>query len=404
LSKSGTVHLSASEARRVSLAAQGFRDPRPTGRVDRRHLRRVMGRLGLLQLDSVPVVIRTQYMPLFSRLGPYNADLLDRVAYGDDEWFETWSHEASLMPVENEPLFRWHKKRSREGATWSGLSELARREPQYIAEVLAQVRERPLAASDLRDPRPREGEWWGSRSLGSVALDWLFRIGEVGVRRKAGFAKEFDILDRIVPAHVRAAPTPDEAEAHRVLIDRAGTSLGVAAAPDLIDYHRLPKRDAKPRIRELVESGRLIEADVEGWNRPAFLHADAVIPRSIDTCTLLSPFDPVVWFRERGERLFDFRYRIEIYTPAAKRVHGYYVMPFLMGERMVGRVDLKTDRGAGVLRVLGAFAEDGCDSGEVADGMARALTDLATMVGVGRWTVSGGNGDLITHLRDMMPT
>jgi len=362
-----------------------------------------MGQVGLLQLDSVPVVIRTQYMPLFSRLGPYDPALLDRVAYDDDEWYETWSHESSLLPVEDEPLFRWHKKRSREGATWSGLSELARREPEYVADVLAQVRERPLAASDLSNPRPREGEWWGSRSIGSVALDWLFRIGEVGVRRKPGFAKEFDLLDRIVPAHVRSAPTPDEAEAHRVLLDRAGASLGVAAAPDLIDYHRLPKRDARPRIQELVDSGRLVKAEVEGWNRPAFVHADAITPRAIDACTLLSPFDPVVWFRERGERLFSFRYRIEIYTPATKRVYGYYVMPFLMGDRIVGRVDLKTDRNAGVLRVLGAFAEEGHNPGVVAEGMSRALADLAEMVGVGQWTVSGRNGDLIPHLRGMAP-
>jgi len=363
-----------------------------------------MRRLGLLQLDSVPVVIRTQYMPLFSRLGPYDPDLLDRVAYRDDEWFESWSHEASLMPVEDEPLFRWHKQRSRDGATWNGLSELARREPEYVADVLDQVRERPLAAGDLSDPRPREGEWWGSRSIGSLALDWLFRIGEVGVRRNSAFAKEFDLIERIVPEHVRALPTPDEADAHRELLDRAGASLGVAAAPDLIDYHRLPKRDTRARIPELVDAGRLIEAEVEGWDRPAFVHADAVTPRSIDACTLLSPFDPVVWFRERGERLFDFRYRIEIYVPAAKRVHGYYVLPFLMGDRIVGRVDLKTDRSAGVLRVFGAFAEDAVDQSDALEGLGRALDDLAAMVGVGKWTVSGDNGDLIPGLRAMMPS
>jgi len=404
VSGTASVELSASEARRISLTAQGFRDPRPTGRVDRRHLRRVMGRLGLLQLDSVPVVIRTQYMPLFSRLGPYDPDLLDRVAYHDDEWFEAWSHEASLLSVVDEPLLRWHKQRSRQGETWRGLSELAQREPGYVADVLAQVRERPMAPGELSNPRPRGGNWWGSRSIGSLALDWLFRIGELGVRRRPGFVKEFDLLDRIVPVEIQALPAPSEFDAHRELLDRAGASLGVAAAPDLIDYHRLPKRATRPRIDELVEQGRLIEAAVEGWDRPAYLHTDAVAPRSVDACALLSPFDPVVWFRERAERLFDFRYRIEIYTPAAKRVYGYYVLPLLLGDRIVARADLKTDRADGVLRVFGAFAEPGVDHDEVTSGLKRALDDLALMVGTGRWEVSGRNGDLVGRLRAMMPT
>ena len=176
--------LSVSQARRIALAAQGFADPAPTGRVDRRHLRRVMGRINLLQLDSVPVVIRTQYLPPFSRLGCYDAGLLDRIAYRDDEWFEAWAHEASLLPVTDEPLLRWQKQQAEQGQTWSGLVELARREPGYVADVLAQVAERPLAAGELSDPRRRSGEWWGSRSLGSMALDWLFRIGAVGIRRR----------------------------------------------------------------------------------------------------------------------------------------------------------------------------------------------------------------------------
>ena len=397
-----TVELSASEARRIALAAQGFRDPRPKGRVDRRHLRRVMSRVGLLQLDSVPAVIRTQYMPLFSRLGPYNPDLLDRIAYADDEWFEAWSHEASLLEVADEPLLRWHKARSRQGETWRGLAELAEREPQYVADVLDQVRERPLAPGELHNPRPREGNWWGSRSIGSLALDWLFRVGEVGVRRRPGFVKEFDLLDRIIPAQVRAQPTPTEAESHRLLLDRAGASFGVAAAPDLIDYFRLPKRSCRERVDELVEQGRLREARVEGWDRPAYLHVDAVVPRKVDACTLLSPFDPVVWFRERAERMFDFRYRIEIYTPAAKRVYGYYVLPFLLGERIVARVDLKTDRAEGVLRVFGAFIEPGEDHRLVAPALKRALDDLAVMVGADGWVVSGSKGDLIGPLCEMM--
>lgn len=391
--------LSAAQARRIALGAQGFRDPRPGGRVDRRHLRRVMGRLGLLQLDSVPVVMRTQYMPLFARLGPYEPDLLDRVAYADDEWFEAWSHEASLLPVESEPLLRWHKARCRDGQTWGHLARFARDNGPYIDEVRAQVQQRRLAPAELENPRAvKGGDWWDGHSGGSLALDWLFRLGEVGVRRRPGFVKEFDLLERIIPPEIQALPTPTEEDAHRELLRRSAASFGVAAASDLVDYYRLPKKPAKDRVAELVEGGELIEVDVEGWDRPGYLHPDAARPRSIDACTFLSPFDPVVWCRDRGERLFDFRYKIEIYTPKDKRVFGYYVLPFLLGDRIVGRCDLKTDRADGVLRVLSGFSEVGVDRDETIEGMRRGLDDLARFVGVDGWTVSGDRGDLIDAL------
>ncbi len=360
-----------------------------------------MGRVGLLQLDSVPVVMRTQYMPLFSRVGPYRPELLDRIAYRDDEWIEAWCHEASLIPVDDEPLLRWHKARAREGRTWRHLVRFAREEPGYVADVLAQVRERPLVPGELAEPRRKQqrGEWWSDRSHGAVALDWLFRIGEVGIRRRPGFVKEFDLFERIVPDGIRSRPTPAEEDAHRTLLLRAAASLGVAAAPDLVDYHRLPKVPAKVRLAELVEDGRLVPAEVEGWDRPAFLHPEAVTPRRIDACTLVSPFDPVVWFRERAARLFGFDYRIEIYVPAKKRVHGYYVLPFLLGDRLVARVDLKTDRPASVLRVLGAFPEEDVDRSTVAGGLRHALDELARFVGCGRWEVSGDRGDLVSLLR-----
>ncbi len=393
-----TTSLSAAEARRIALAAQGFADRRPNGRVDRRHVRRVMDRVGLLQLDSVPVVIRTQYLPLFSRLGPYDPGLLDRVAYRDDEWFEAWCHEASLLPIENEPLLRWHKARCRQGQTWSGLVALARDEPRYIAEVLEQVRERPLVAGDLRNPRPQTGQWWGSRSIGSLALDWLFRIGEVGIRRRPGFAKEFDLLERIVPAPILAQPTPSEADAQRTLVEQAARSLGVATAAELVDYHRLPKREGKDRVEELVEAQQLIPVSVQGWDREAFLHIDAARVRSISACTVLSPFDPVVWHRDRARRLFGFDYRLEIYIPEARRVHGYYVLPLLLGDQLVGRIDAKTDRSAGVLRVQAAFSEPGHDPATVLDGCRAALSDLAQMVGVQGWMVDGDRGDLLPRL------
>lgn len=357
-----------------------------------------MSRINLLQLDSVPVVIRTQYLPPFSRLGPYRPELLDTLAYRDDEWFEAWSHEASLAPVADEPLLRWQKERARRGQTWKQLAALAHADPGYIEEVLAQVRQRPLAPRDLREPRRRRGEWWGDRSDGSIALDWLFRIGEVGIRRRSGFVKEFDLMDRIVPPEILAQPTPSEHEAHRELLMRAATSFGVGTASDLIDYYRLPKAPAKARVAELVEDQRLLEAEVEGWDRPALLHPDAVTPRSIDVCTLLSPFDPVVWRRERAARLFDFEYRIEIYTPAAKRVYGYYVLPFLLGEEIVARVDLKTDRSSGVLLVKGAFGEPGHDRDAVTEGLRQALDDLTVLVGCDSWRVAGAAGDLVGAL------
>ena len=390
--------LSISQARRIALAAQGFTDPAPSGRVDRRHLRRVMGRLKLLQLDSVPVVIRTQYLPPFSRLGCYEPSLLDRIAYRDDEWFEAWAHEASLLPVEDEPLLRWQKRRAEQGETWSNLVELARRESGYVAEVLAQVTERPLTAGELADPRRRDGEWWGSRSLGSIALDWLFRIGAVGVRRRGNFTKEFDLLERIVPADVLARPTPTAEEAQLELLVRSAEALGVGTATDLIDYYRLPVREGRARLLELVEAGRLDTADVEGWTEPAYLHPSARLPRAVDSLTVLSPFDPIVWNRARAARLWGFDYRIEIYVPASQRIYGYYVLPVLCGDQLVARLDLKTDRAAGALRVLGAFAEPGTNGAEVSERLRPHLAELARFVGAA--TVAyASRGDLMAALR-----
>ena len=357
-----------------------------------------MGRVKLLQLDSVPVVIRTQYLPPFSRLGCYDAGLLDRVAYRDDEWFEAWAHEASLVPVDDEPLLRWQKQRSEQGQTWKGLVELARREPGYVADVLAQVAERPLAAGELADPRRRDGEWWGSRSLGSMALDWLFRIGAVGIRRRGNFVKEFDLLERIVPPDVLARPTPTAEEAQRELLVRSGAALGVGTAGDLVDYYRLPPREGRARLGELVEAGRLETVAVQGWAEPAYMHPAARIPRSMDSLTVLSPFDPIVWNRARAARLWDFDYRIEIYVPASKRVYGYYVLPVLLDEQLVARLDLKTDRAAGALRVLGAYAEPGHGRAQVAERLRPHLAELARFVGVGE-VAYGSRGDLMTALR-----
>jgi hypothetical protein len=361
-----------------------------------------MGRVKLLQLDSVPVVVRTQYLPPFSRLGGYDRSLLDRIAYADDEWFEAWAHEASLLPVGDEPLLRWQKQRAEQGDTWKNLADLARSDPGYVAEVLAQVTERPLTAGELADPRRRDGEWWGSRSLGSIALDWLFRIGAVGIRRRGNFTKEFDLLERIVPAEVLARPTPSAEEAQRELLVRSAAALGVGTASDLIDYYRLPVREGRVRLGELVEAGAVRTVQVKDWNEPAYMHPEAKVPRSVDPLAVLSPFDPIVWNRARALRLWGFDYRIEIYVPAAERVYGYYVLPVLDGERLVARLDVKTDRTGGVLQVLGAFAEPDVDHAALAERLRPHLQDLAGFVGVDE-AGYGSRGNLMPVLRAHRP-
>ena len=392
--------MSLAAARRVALGAQGFADPLPRGRVDRRHLRRVMDRVGLIQLDSVPVVIRTQYLPVFSRLGAYEPGLLDRMAYEHGEWFETWAHMASVVPVELEPLLRWEKHQALEKGN-RHLREVAHDHEDYVEAVYRQVAERgPLAAAELDDPRPRSGEWWNGRSIGTVTLDWLFFTGRVGIRRYGNFQKRFDIIERIVPPEILDRPTPSEPDAHRELVALAAGSLGVGTASDLADYWRIPIRSVRPRIDELVEDGRLSEVAVQGWDQPAYLDPAARRPRSFKRAALLSPFDPVVWHRERAERLFGFDYRIEIYVPAPQRRYGYYVLPFLLDNDLVGRVDLKTDRSAGVLRIRGAFVEAGVAPGEVAGPMVAELEDLARLVGVDAVAVDpDARGDLTPDLR-----
>jgi len=342
----------------------------------------MMRQLHLLQLDSVPVIIRTQYMPMFSRLGVYDTELLDDVAYRRDEWIEAFVHEASLVPVEDEPLFRFFKERARQGGTWSGLAELAKREPAYVQQVLDEVTTRgPLKANELSAPRNRSGDWWGSRSVGSLALDWLFRTGVVGIRRVGNFEKEFDLLERIVPPEIQQAATPTQADSLRELLHRSGAALGIGTAACLMDYFRLPKRAARPLLNDLVEDGRLLLVQVEGTNQPVYLHPDAIQARRVTGHALVSPFDPVVWNRDRAAWLFDFDYRIEIYVPKAKRQYGYYVLPFLVDDQIVARCDLKTDRQSGKLRVLSAHLEPGA-SLEIAEPLGAELQALASLVGV----------------------
>ena len=360
--------LSLAAARRIALAAQGFGAARPPA-VAWRHLARTLGRLGLHQIDSVNVLARAHYLPAFSRLGPYDRTLLDRAAWGprrERRLFEYWAHEASLLPLALHPLLRWRMARAESAAP--------RPEAQAVLDRIAG--EGPMAASDFEHGRSGSGWWeWGETKR---ALEWLFRSGRLTTAtRRAGFERVYDLSERVIPGTILALATPDEAEARRRLVEISARALGVATADDLRDYFRLKPDEAKAAIEALVEGGTLLPVQVATWRQGAFLHAEARHPRRIRGQALLAPFDPLIWRRDRAERLFGFRYRIEIYTPAAKRVHGYYVLPFLMDERLVARVDLKADRQRGRLMAWNVHLEPGAP----AQTRERLDAELASMAG-----------------------
>jgi uncharacterized protein YcaQ len=391
-------HISAAAARGIAIAAQGLAEPRPAGRIERRHLRAVVNRLALLQIDSVSVLVRAHYLPLFSRLGPYPRDLLDEAAWGAKPrlMFEYWAHEASLLPVRMQPLLRW---RMAQAAAFEGcygeLAAFARERAGYVDRVHAEVAARgPLVSSDLEGPRGAGG-WWGW-SDAKRALEFLFWSGRLTTATRRGFERVYDLPERVLPAAVLASPTPEPADAHRELLRLAATALGIGTASDLRDYFRLDPADAKPRLAELVEMGELAEVTVEGWGPPAYLHRAARRPRKVEARALLAPFDPLVWERPRAERLFGFRYRLEIYTPAAKRLHGYYVLPFLLGDRLVARVDLKSNRVGGALQVLATHAEPHAPP-ETAASLGEELRAMASWLGLERVEVAS-SGDLAARL------
>jgi len=381
--------LSLDEARRLALGAQGFAAKRPTGRIDRRHLRRALDHMGLIQIDSVNVLVRSQELPLFARLGPHPRSLIpDATAAG--ELFEYWVHEASHVPTEHHHLHRWQMNRDHK---WSRFIQLEQRRPGYVDEVYRRVAaDGPVVAGDLEARVGKKGSWWDWDD-GKAALEHLFWSGRVAAwRRPTDFARLYDITERVLPAEVLAMPTPSEVEARKELLVLAARHHGVGTLDDLTDYHRQKNAPCRLLVDELVEDGRLLPVTVEGWTKPAYRHPEVVVPRRIDARALLSPFDPVVWNRDRTERLFGFRYRIEIYTPAPKRQYGYYVLPFLMGDELVARVDLKADRRLGVLRVLGAFAELGVAGGDVADALASELLLMAGWLGLEDVVVGGAMG------------
>src|SRR5215204_1308204 len=377
--------LSAAQARRVVLAAQGFADPPPAGAPNGWAVRRLIDRVGLVQIDSVNVLQRAHYLPLFSRVGPYDTDLLDRAAhYAPRRLFEYWGHEASLIPVALQPALRWRMERAADDA-WGGMRRIQRDRPELVADVLEEVRANgPIAASEvLEHERPkRTGPWWDWSDV-KRAFEFLFWSGQITSARRRGFERLYDLPERVLPPEVIAAPTPPVADAQRELVRVAARSLGVAAERDLRDYFRLDLADARARVAELVEAGELWPVEVEGWSVPAYLQPAARLPRRIDARALVGPFDSLIWERSRAERLFGFRYRIEIYVPAPKRVHGYYVLPFLLGDRLVARVDLKADRQGGALRVQAAHAEPEAPP-ESAEELRAGLESMAGWLGLER--------------------
>ncbi|WP_204803519.1 winged helix-turn-helix domain-containing protein [Mycobacterium riyadhense] len=393
--------LTAAQARRVAVAAQGFTESKPAGAVTRAHLKRLISRIQVLQLDSVSVAVRAHYAPVFSRLGSYDREVLDRAAWGSSRTrllVEYWAHEAALMAVDDWPLLRWRMREYRHGR-WG--THIVKANPQLADDIVAAVAELgPSTAGQIEarleaEPRGAKGPWWGRSDTKWVA-EALFASGVLTTATRVGFARHYDLVERVLPAEVLARQVDDN-EAVRELALRAATALGVGTEADLRDYFRLSAKQIKPAIADLLAKGEIERVNVEGWSAPAYLRAGRTVPRLDRGTALLCPFDPLIFFRPRVERLFGFQYRIEIYTPAAKRRYGYYVWPLLLDGQLVARVDLKADRAANTLRVLGAFGEPDAPRARVADALTGELEAMASWLELGGVSVST-RGDLAGEL------
>ena len=369
--------LNAAEARRIAMAAQGMHLARPACAPDARHFRRVMQTLGVLQLDYVNVLVPAHYLVVWSRLGAYDRNRFNRHVYGNGDYTEQWAHEASIVPTSAWPLLA-HRRAAFEPSQYNPIRKLRNRSA-YLAAVLDQVRrDGPVTAADLPPvpgPKRKPGDW--HRSIPRWALEYHFARGDLAVTdRLPNFQRVYELPERVIPREHLSA-TPGKKEADRELLRRAANAMGIATCRDLADYFRMSPRDVPPRIAELVEEGHLVAVDVEGWQEPGYLSSRARLPRSVGGASLLSPFDPVVWYRPRAERLFDFHYRIEIYVPEAKRKWGYYVLPFRVDDRIVARVDLKADRKNARLLVLAVHEEPGISRRQSAEQLAIELTSLS---------------------------
>ncbi len=383
--------LSLSEARRIALAAQGFDRPRPNGRIDVRHIRRTIQRLGLLQLDYVNVLSPSHYLVLFSRLGPYEPSRLDDLVYRRREFTEAWAHEASIVPAATWPLLR--ACLGEDDRRLRALARFMKEHAAYADRVLEELRRRgPLGAEELPEPEGGRGrDSWGWTAP-KAALEGHLARGTVAVaRRRPNFARTYDLAERVIPrSHYRRRL--ERADGQRELLNQAARAHGVGTASDLADYYRLPVRESRRRIAELLDAGVVREVRVEGWREPAYIHREARTPRRIDVSALLSPFDSVIWYRPRAARLFQFEYRLEIFVLQEKRRWGYYVLPFLLGERLVARVDLKADRAARRLLVPAAHLEPGAPSDAVAAALAAELRVMAGWLGLDTISVGRRGG------------
>lgn len=391
------TEISLAAARRIALAAQGFDTPRPSGRVDRRHLRKVMDNIGLIQIDSVNVLVRSQELPLFSRLGHHPRSLITD-ATNDGELFEYWCHEASHLPVSMHPLMRWRMEQAKQGEMWGGLVRAAKQNPQLLKEIRDRVyQDGPLVAGDVKTRTGPKGSWW-DWDTGKALLEYLFWSGEVTARRRTtDFARMYYAPHDVIPEDILKRPTPSEEDARRDLVLLATRSLGVGTLSDIADYHRQTPKKIRDIVTDLVDDGQLQSVRVEGWRDVAYALPKTKTPKEIHARALLSPFDSLVWCRPRIERLFNFHYRIEIYTPAPKRVYGYYVLPFLLGDELVARVDLKADRKENTLLVLGAFSEPNVDVAHVARELKDEVQLMANWLGLEKVRVTP-NGDIATTL------
>jgi uncharacterized protein len=389
----------------MAITAQGLGARRPLRPAGRASLAKLLDRIGTIQLDAVNVLARTQYLVCFSRVGEFDPSVMESLSRPGGPWFEYWGHAASLLPVGLHPLFRWKMLGWRDDQVDSPQVQARRRawraaHRDYLQRVLDEVTDRgPLAASQLTEPRRRSGEWWGRRSDGRRALELLFGDGVLAAWRSSTFERLYDLSDRVIPPEVLALPTPSTGEAQRRLILLAARCMGVATAADLADYFWIKPPAARTRVAELVEDKKLTEVEVEGWGKAAYALPGRLEKRLRRAeATLLSPFDSLVWTRARAERLFGFRYRIEIYVPSHRRTHGYYVLPVLLGDALVGRLDLKADRAAGTLRVVGAFIEPDCDPEAVVPPLLDELGRLRQWLGLSRLAV-GDRGNLTMAIR-----
>lgn len=386
-----SLEIDAVSAKRIAITAQGFHRPRPMGKVNLRHFRRVFGDVGLVQLDSVQAICRSHYLVFFSRLGKYDQLTLDNWIWHSGEIFESWAHEASILPVGLEPFVRWKKNRARKGETWKGLYELANSQEKYVDDVMRQVSSAPSAirASELTEPRNRSGPWWSGRSDGQKTLDWLFRIGQVAVKRDTKFSRSYVPFDSVIPNEISGFPDPLESDSIDKLILTAARCNGISTVSDIADYFRMKPILVREALPFLLEQNKLLPVSVEGWDEKAYLHPSVPKPAKIESRALLSPFDSLVWCRPRLERLFHFKYRLEIYVPKEERKYGYYVLPFLLNENLVARVDIKTVRTEGKLLVKGIYLENGTDPEMVISELSKELIELSHFLDLPEVSITG---------------